>query len=55
MHKNGSPHRITSVLDLLTLSYEAPENIGTLLLRLERNTLALLQASRTVLKDGSAR
>ena len=45
-------HRITSILYLLALSDEAPENVGALLLRLERDALALLQASRAVLEDG---
>jgi hypothetical protein len=55
MHYSGNTYCIAGILDLLTLSYKAPENIGTLLLRFERNTLALLQASRTVLKDGGTR
>ena len=55
MQYSGDTHCIASILDLLTLSYKAPENIGTLLLRFECNTLALLQASGTVLEDGSTR
>jgi hypothetical protein len=47
-------HRVASVLDLFTLSNEVSKNVGALLLRLERNALALLEASRTVLEDGSA-
>jgi hypothetical protein len=47
-------HRITSVLNLLALSDEASKNVSALLLRLERDALALLQASRAVLENGGA-
>jgi hypothetical protein len=55
MHHSGDTHCIAGILDLLTLSYKASENIGTLLLRFEGDALTLLQASRTVFKDGGTR
>jgi hypothetical protein len=38
----ATTHRIASVLDLLTLSDEASENVSALLFRLEGDALALL-------------
>jgi len=45
---------IASILDLLTLSDQASEDVGTLLLRLESDALAFLQASGAILEDCSA-
>ena len=48
-------HCIARVLDLLMPPDEVSEDAGALLLRLERDALALLQAARAVLgHDGPA-
>ncbi len=47
-------HRVVSILNLLALSNEALKNVSALLLHLERDALALLQASRAVLENGGA-
>jgi len=50
----AATHRIASILDLLTLSDQALEDAGTLLLCLESDALAFLQASGAILEDCSA-
>jgi hypothetical protein len=51
----AATHRITRIFDLLALSNEVSKNISALLLSLECDALALVQAPGTVLEYGSAR